>query len=103
MRLGFGAQFDQKLKGYFGVTGYCYDVDALLKDAIPEIIHQGQWLITHGKEDSVLPVERTREQMNSLVSSGFNLQYLEFHKDHTMDLKGELELIRNWNIDKMKS
>ena len=101
MTLEFGARFPQKLRGYIGISGYCYDVDALLKEAAPEIIHAGDWLITHGTEDDVLPIENTRAQMKELMACGFKMDYREYKKTHTLDSKDELPYIREWITSKI--
>lgn len=103
MTLEFGARFPRKLKGYIGISGYCYDVKALLKEAIPEIIHQGDWLITHGTEDPVLPIEETRAQMKELMAGGFKMDYREYNKTHTLDPREEIPYIREWIMTREKA
>ena len=102
MTLEFGARFPHRLKGYIGISGYCYDVDALLKEAIPENIHEGDWLVTHGTQDDVLPIDITREQMKTLIARGFKMEYLEYKKSHTIDQREELPMIRQWIQDRLK-
>jgi len=96
MTLEFGSRFPHLLRGYIGISGYCYDVEALLKEAVPENIHQGDWLITHGTMDDVLPIEKTREQMKELMARGFKMEYHEYKKSHTIDPKNELPMLREW-------
>ncbi|MDR3608054.1 MAG: serine esterase [Oligoflexia bacterium] len=95
MTLEFGARYSTRLAGYVGISGYCYDEKALLAEAVPEI-KRADWLVTHGSIDSVLPVERTRGQMQALIQGGFNLEYREYAKDHTIDPREELPAIREW-------
>ena len=96
MTLEFGSRFPHRLKGYIGVSGYCYSVEKLLEEAKPEIIHQGNWLITHGTEDEVLDIKTTRAQMKSLMDQGFKMDYRDYIKSHTIDPEKELADIREW-------
>jgi len=102
MTLEFGSRFPHRLKGYIGISGYCYDVETLLKEAIPENIHEGNWLITHGTQDDVLPIEKTREQMKELMARGFKMEYLEYKKSHALDPRHELPKIREWVQARLK-
>jgi phospholipase/carboxylesterase len=98
MTLEFGSRFPHLLKGYVGISGYCYDPQALLNESVPFVIHQGNWLITHGTEDDVLPVATTRSQIEFLKQAGFSIQYREFRKTHTIP-EEEIEMIRRWILD----
>lgn len=102
MTLEFGSRFPHLLKGYIGISGYCYDPQALLNEAVPFVIHQGNWLITHGTHDDVLPVSITRQQIGFLNQSGFSIQYQEFEKAHEIP-EVEIRMIRNWILDRTKS
>ena len=100
MTLEFGARFSHRLAGYVGISGYCHDPDALLKEMNPEV-NQGDWLITHGTEDELLPVERTRGQIQKLITAGFAIDYREYVKSHTIDPERELHDIREWMKDRI--
>ena len=95
MTLEFGARYGRRLAGYAGVSGYCYDPAAILSEMNPEV-NQGDWLITHGTEDELLPVEQTRSQIKALQSGGFQIDYREYRKGHTIDPHRELPEIREW-------
>jgi len=95
MTLEFGARFPFRLAGYVGVSGYVYDAETLVDEASP-IATQGDWLITHGTVDEVLPVEVTRAQIQTLNRAGFALDYREYPKSHTIDPVVEFPLIREW-------
>ena len=103
MTLEFGSRFPKKLKGYIGISGYCYHVETLMKEAFPEIIHEGDWLITHGTQDDVLPIETTRKQMKELMNLGFKMDYREYKKTHTLDQKNEIPEIREWILSRINS
>lgn len=95
MTLEFGSRHAHRLAGYVGISGYAYDVDAILREAVPAN-RAGPWLITHGTRDDVLPVERTRDQMEQLQAGGFTLEYREYAKSHTIDDLDEIPYLRKW-------
>ena len=95
MTLEFGARHSMRLAGYIGISGYSLDPAALLRDLNPEVNH-GDWLITHGTQDEMLPVQVTRAQMRALREGGFEIDYREYPKTHTIDADRELPEIREW-------
>jgi phospholipase/carboxylesterase len=95
MTLEFGSRYSRRLAGYVGISGYCHDPGAILREMNPDVNH-GDWLITHGTEDDLLPVETTRAQIKVLQDGGFKIDYREYRKSHTIDLGRELRDIREW-------
>lgn len=100
MTLEFGGRYPHRLAGYIGLSGFCYDPEALRSEASPAAL-SGEWLITHGREDDVLPIERTRSQMQFLKQAGFNLDYREYSKAHTLDSDYEMPYLREWIQQRM--
>ena len=95
LTLEFGARHHDRFGGYIGISGYCYDTGALLEELNPDV-NQGDWLVTHGIQDDVLPVDGTRTQIQSLNEGGFRIDYREYDKAHTIDPDRELPEIREW-------
>ena len=95
MTLEFGARYEQPFAGYVGISGYCHDPQTLLKELNPQV-NKGDWLVTHGTEDEMLPVSTTRQQIQTLNAGGFRIDYREFSKAHTIDPEVELPQIREW-------
>jgi phospholipase/carboxylesterase len=102
MTLEFGARFPHRLAGYLGISGYCYDEARLLEEAAPQPL-TAPWIITHGTADDVLPVERTRTQMQWLQNHGFSLDYREYEKPHTVDSTVELPFLKEWISQRMQT
>lgn len=102
MTLEFGSRYSRRLGGYVGISGYCYDESAIIQECVPAN-REGNWLVTHGTLDSVLPVERTRKQIEELKKAGFKVDYQEYPKDHTIDPGVELPYIREWLRARMAS
>ena len=102
MTLEFGARHVDRLAGYVGISGYTIDPVALLRDLNPKVNH-GDWLITHGTRDEVLPLEKTRAQMQILRDGGFKIDYREYSKTHTVDTERELPDIRQFIAERTES
>lgn len=95
LTLEFGARYAHVLAGYVGISGYCYAPEVLLREMNPAV-NEGNWLITHGTEDEVLPVRVTREQVRELQAGGFRIDYREYRKGHSIDAWKELPEIQAW-------
>jgi phospholipase/carboxylesterase len=101
MTLEFGARYVRRLAGYIGISGFVLDPLALLRDLNPDV-NRGDWLVTHGTNDDVVPVEETRPQIQALRDRGFNIDYREYPKSHNVDEQRELPEIREWMMERMR-
>lgn len=101
MTLEFGGRSPQPFAGFIGVSGYCLDPQALIRES-SEAARKGHWLVTHGLMDSLLPVEKTRAQVEELKAHGFPIDYQEYSKDHTIDPFKELPYLRAWIMNRMR-
>jgi phospholipase/carboxylesterase len=95
MTLEFGSRHSTALAGYVGISGYCISPEGILREMNPAA-NNGNWLITHGTGDELLPVEVTRAQIKKLNDAGFAIDYREYPKTHTIDPERELPDIREW-------
>jgi phospholipase/carboxylesterase len=95
MTLEFGARHQHKLAGYVGISGYSIDPETLVRELNPDV-NRGNWLVTHGLYDELIPVDKVREQMKVLQDGGFAIDYREYPKSHTIDPERELPEIREW-------
>ena len=95
MTLEFGSRHSPALAGYIGISGYCISPDAILREMNPAA-NNGNWLITHGTEDELLPVGVTRAQIKKFNAAGFAVDYREYPKTHTIDPVREMGDIREW-------
>jgi len=95
MAVDFGLRYEQPLAGIVGISGYAAFLDRLDSELHPQARRQ-RWLITHGDEDELLPIGRTRAQMRQLIAAGVPIEWHEFAKTHTLDPERELPLIRDW-------
>ena len=95
MAIDFGLRYELPLAGIVGISGYAAFLDRLDSELHPQA-RQQRWLITHGDEDELLPIGRTRAQMQQLIAAGVPVEWHEFAKTHTLDPARELPLIRDW-------
>ena len=90
----FGARYHKVLAGYIAISGYINNPEKLLIDMNKNVL-EARWLCTHGVFDDILPFEPSREQVNFLQDSGFDVEFVPYDKDHTI-IEEELEMIANW-------
>jgi phospholipase/carboxylesterase len=95
MSLDFALRHDERLAGIVGVSGYAFGLERLPAELNPRAREQA-WLVTHGTHDELLPIARTRAQMEQLRALGVPIEWHEFPKTHTIDPEAELALIRSW-------
>jgi predicted esterase len=95
MSLDFALRHDQPLAGIVGVSGYAFGLERLPAELHPQARRQA-WLVTHGHYDELLPIARSRAQMEQLRTLGVPIEWHEFPKAHTIDPEAELPLIRDW-------
>ncbi|MDF1882902.1 serine esterase [Sulfurimonas sp. SAG-AH-194-C21] len=90
----FGARYHKVLAGYIAISGYIYDVPLLLEEMDPDV-NAKNWLCTHGTSDPVLAYETSKEQIQQLQDGGFNIEFVTYDKDHSID-RDELSMISEW-------
>ena len=88
LTLEWGGRTTRRLAGCIGISGYCYDPEALGAEASEEAKTR-PWLVTHGVQDEVLPFSVTRAQVETLCAAGLPIEFRSDQKTHTIgpDLK----------------
>ena len=94
MTLEAGLRYPHRLAGLIGVSGYVLDAEILLREASP-VAKEQRVLVTHGRQDPLIPFADVKRQMEQLRAGGIRLQWHEFDKPHTI-LEEELALIREF-------
>ncbi|MBL1244041.1 MAG: serine esterase [Sulfurimonas sp.] len=90
----FGARYHKVLAGYIAISGYIFDVPRLLEEMNPDV-NAKNWLCTHGTSDPVLSYETSKEQIEMLQDGGFDIEFVTYDKDHSID-RDELSMISEW-------
>lgn len=93
----FGARYPKALAGYIAISGYIYDANRLVAEMNQEVI-KSNWLCTHGIYDNVLEFNTSKNQVDTLKESGFNVNFKSYEKDHSINLD-ELNMISQWIKD----
>jgi phospholipase/carboxylesterase len=95
LTLEVGLRYPRRLAGLVGISGYAHNPDALIREMSP-VAKEQRFLVTHGTQDPLLPIEPVRGQMRRLKMAGLNLEWHEFVKPHTIAGDAEIALIRSF-------
>lgn len=90
-----GLTYPHRFAGLVGISGYIQDENKLLKN-LSLVARQQRILITHGYQDQIIPFAAVREQVQRLKAAGFQIQWQEFVKAHTIASDEELDIIRKF-------
>ena len=90
----FGARYHKTLAGYLAISGYIYEPKKLLKEMNSDV-KNAKWLCTHGTQDTVLPYLKSKAEVKVLQDAGFNVEFKDYDKDHTL-VEEELGMIVGW-------
>lgn len=94
MTLETGWRYPHKFAGLVGISGYVLDVPGLLREASP-VAREQRVLVTHGRQDPLIPFVDVKRQMEQLQAGGIPLEWHEFNKPHTI-VEEEIALIRTF-------
>jgi len=95
MTIDVGLRYPHRLAGLVGISGWVFDLETLVKAPAP-VAQQQRLLMTHGTDDPVIPIEKVRPQIPPLKAAGFNVEWREFPKVHTIQGETEMAVIRNF-------
>jgi len=95
LTLEVGVRYPKLLAGLIGISGYAHKPETLLQEMSP-VAKSQRFLVTHGTQDPLLPIEPVRGQMRRLRAAGLNLEWHEFVKPHTIAGDAEIQLIRSF-------
>ncbi len=83
LTLEWGGRTERALAGCVGVSGYCPEAAGLAGE-LSEVAKARPWLITHGRQDEVLPYAETVAQVETLKAAGLPLDFRAYDKTHTI-------------------
>jgi len=94
MTMEVGCRYPHRLAGVVGISGYLCEPQTLVKELSP-VAREQRFLVTHGRWDPLLPLERAKGHIALLQAAGLNVTWREFDKDHTI-AADELGVIREF-------
>src|SRR5271169_2094535 len=95
MTIDVGLRYPHRFAGLVGISGWVFEIENLLKELSP-IAKQQRMLISHGQFDPLIPFAKVREQAQQLKSAGFDVEWREFPKAHTIHGEVEISVIREF-------
>jgi len=95
MAIDVGLRYPHRLAGLVGISGWVFEIEKLLQE-VPPVARQQRLLSTHGPFDTLIPIAKVREQIKTLKAAGFNAEWREFPKAHTIHGEEELSVIREF-------
>ncbi len=94
MTLEAGLRYPHRLAGLVGLSGYVLDPQIVLREAASAAKEQ-KILVTHGRQDPLIPCHKVKEQMDQLRAGGLQLEWQEFDKPHTI-IEEEIAAMRKF-------
>lgn len=89
--IGFG--YPQLLAGLIGISGYANAPELALKQLSP-VAREQHFLITHGRQDPLIPFREVKAQVEMLKAAGLQIDWREYDKAHTIGGEEEVDSIR---------
>ncbi len=83
LTLEWGGRTARTLAGCIGISGYCPDA-ATVAGELSDAAKARPWLVTHGRQDEVLPYADTVAQVQTLKAAGLPLDFRTYDKTHTI-------------------
>jgi phospholipase/carboxylesterase len=95
MSVEVGARYPRRLAGIVGISGYVHQPEKLVQELSP-VARQQRFLLTHGTQDPLIPIQEVRPQIAILKNAGLQIDWREFIKPHTIAGEVELAVIREF-------
>ncbi len=90
-----GLHYPHRFAGLIGISGYVHEPEQAIKGLSP-IAREQRLLITHGRQDPLIPFPAVQEQITLLKTAGLKIEWHEFDKAHTIAGEEELGIIREF-------
>jgi phospholipase/carboxylesterase len=94
MTLETGLRYPHRFAGLIGVSGYVLDPQKLLRER-SLVAREQRILVTHGRQDPLIPFPSVKQQMELLRAGGVQIDWREFNKPHTI-IEEEIETVREF-------
>jgi phospholipase/carboxylesterase len=84
MVLDLACRYPKKFGCVVGISGFVGFLEEY-PEKFSSIAREQQILVTHGTEDPMLPIEKTRQQIQALQGMGLKILWQEYPKEHTIN------------------
>jgi phospholipase/carboxylesterase len=95
MALEVGGRYPHRFAGIAGISGYAHEPEQLIREFSP-VAKRQRFLLTHGTQDPLIPIQKVREQIKLLQNAGLQIEWREFAKAHTIAGEEEMSAIRQF-------
>lgn len=95
MALDLACRYPKAFGAVVGVSGYVGFLEEYPECLSPAARKQ-RIFVTHGSEDPLLPLEKSKQQIQALKGMGLQIEWREYTKEHTIDPYKELVDIRRF-------
>jgi len=95
MTIDVGMRYTHRFAGLIGISGAVCEPEKLVNELSP-LAKQQRLLVTHGTEDTMIPLAHTAPQIEVLKSTGLQLEWHVLAKDHTIAGEEEIAVIRKF-------
>jgi phospholipase/carboxylesterase len=90
-----GLRYPHRFAGLVGISGYAHHPEQAIRELSPQA-RQQRFLITHGRQDPMIPFGEVRRQVAFLQGAGLQVAWQEFDKPHTIAGEEEVGVIREF-------
>jgi predicted esterase len=94
MTLETGLRYPHRFAALVGLSGYVLDPQTLLREMSP-VAKTQRVLVTHGRQDPLIPFAEVKKQMEQLRAGGLPIEWHEFDKPHTI-IEEEISVMRTF-------
>ena len=95
MAIEAGLRYPHRLAAVVGISGWVHSPAALLAERGPQAAAVPV-LVTHGTEDTVVPIEKSEPGVRQLQAGGLDVAWQVFEKAHTVAGRAEVGFIRRF-------
>lgn len=92
-----GLRYPERLAGLVGISGYAHQ-PSTQPQQFSAVAREQRFLITHGRQDPLIPFRTVEAQVRQLQDAGLSIQWLAFEKAHTIAGEPELDQIRRFTL-----
>lgn len=92
-----------KFGGVVGVSGYFFFDPLAKRQRLNAVARTIPWLMTHGRQDEVIPIQETRKDVSRMKRLGLRVKLREFQKGHHFEERREIPAIKNWILSRRPS